>query len=580
MSNVSPAAVEPSVVAQLFGAIGIKRVVYIDDRFGITRERIIALCRALSPEQIAASLAFPNLDVTGEEAIREARLARAIEELKDENLQETFDTIQAVAGNGGAEQDILASRAFSETLGTAAEVCLLSLADWKSRSHAIIAEVAAKPTLFVCDDDFSLEGGGKNEGRKLIDQLHRELVQYKYAYALLTHNATTEASEAELEKDIAQQFPDIKDFVVVIAKARLTGDGRERFVHRLKSTLLFRLFRVLKGKLKEAAAAAHNEALGKIDSLGVDAFERIVYRSSREEGAWSPETLVRIVSVIQDREVRSQLRADAELHGAILDIDPLCAVETIGVSDEVEKTARDLQRSEVYDNSEDLNQLHIPLDFGDIFKTDTDACYVLVAQPCELVVRNSGRRKKDAREERHMVALVPVNSRKQRKGTPFHENEFELCHFGESTGNIWLGQVNCGIQVPLWVLDLAVLNSNGECNIAVDQQAAALLMLPWKNRLEVLKARAAKVVELADAAKIPAGAPYKELLHSLLRLPLETPFVVNIGPADRQPGGSWQLHVGLRRIARLRERYAASLLMRYSSYQSRLAFPHDLTRLR
>ena len=51
-----------SVVAQLFTAIGIKRVVYVDDRFGITRERLSALCRGRTAEQIVASAVFPGIE--------------------------------------------------------------------------------------------------------------------------------------------------------------------------------------------------------------------------------------------------------------------------------------------------------------------------------------------------------------------------------------------------------------------------------------------------------------------------------------------------------------------------------------
>ena len=62
-----------------------------------------------------------------------------------------------------------------------------------------------------------------------------------------------------------------------------------------------------------------------------------------KRGAWSPETLMRIFGVVQERGVRSRLRGDQELHGAILEIDPLCAIETGGVSKQVEETAEKLQ---------------------------------------------------------------------------------------------------------------------------------------------------------------------------------------------------------------------------------------------
>ena len=567
-----------TIVGELFNAIGVKRVVYVDDRFGITRERIASLCRSLSAGKIAASNVFPGLDLTEEEAVREERLTKAIDDLKEDALQGAFDAIQAVLGDDRGEQDRQAARAFSEVLSVTADLKLLSLAEWQAQSKTIIAEVARTPTLFVFDDDFRLEGGKVDDGRRLIQQLHGELQEYKYAYALLTHNVTTESSEGDLEKAVAREYPGIADFVVVIAKARLTGAERKRFVHRLKSTLLFRLFRVLKNKLRDASIGAHKEALNKMESLGVDAFERIVYRSSREEGAWSPETLVRIVGVLHEKGVRSRLRGDQELHGAILEMDPLCTIKTGGVSADVKKIARELQREEVYDDDADLNTSHLPLEFGEIFQTDNGEQYVLVAQPCDLMVRKEGRRKSDARDARQMVALVSVGRAESDEGRQFNEYEFELLHYGEDVANVWFAQVNHAVYVPVWVLDLAVLNTDGACSIGRDQQAPPRLTLPWRKRLRILKERATRVVKLADSACAPPGANREELLQSLLRLPLRTPFSVKIEPPERQQGEPWRLCVGLRRVARLRERYAASLLTHYASYLSRLGLPHDLTR--
>ncbi len=569
----------PSKVQQLFDAIGIKRVVFVDDRFGITRERIGSVCRDLTFAQITASGVFSDIKLTDDETIREQRLTSAIDGLEDTDLQRVFDTLQEMQGNGNAEQDRKAATEFSKILGTAADIKLLSLAQWRAQSKTLIAEEKNNPTLFVFDDDFRLEGAGEKEGRRLIEAIHSQLPKYKYAYALLTHKATDDSSEKELEKDIAKEYPEIMDFVIVIAKSRLTANENERFVHRIKTTLLFRLFSILKIKLKAAVLAAHKDALGKIETLGVDAFERIVYRSSDIEGAWSPETLARIFSVAQERRVRSRLREDQELHEAVLEIDPLCGLETGGVSAEVKKIAEELQRGEVYDSDNDLNRLYLPLDCGDIFKTETGEQYLLVGQPCDLMVRKSGRRKCDIRDDQQVVALVCMNPHtKSKQGKHPRDYEFELCHYEDDTTKAWFASMNLTLHIPVWVLDLAVLNAEGKCSISSEQPTPVLLTLPWRKRLDLLKKRAQKVVSLVDQAAISAGENRDELLKSLLRLPLETPFSVKIEPIERKVGDPWQLHIGLKRVSHLRERYSDSLLSQYSSYMSRLDLPHDLTR--
>ncbi len=136
-----------------------------------------------------------------------------------------------------------------------------------------------------------------------------------------------------------------------------------------------------------------------------------------------------------------------------MEIDPLCAIETGGVSKQVEETAEKLAVAEVYDTEADLNLLHLPVEFGDIFRSDGGDQYVVVAQPCDLMVRKDGRRKRDDRDERQVLALLSVGSRaKPKKGGPrVQDHEFELCHFAEGVEDVWFSQVNQAVYVPAWV---------------------------------------------------------------------------------------------------------------------------------
>ena len=120
-----------------------------------------------------------------------------------------------------------------------------------------------------------------------------------------------------------------------------------------------------------------------------------IHSHEHEEGAWSPETLVRIFGVMHEREIRSRLRGDESLHASISEIDPLCTIETGGISKEVKTLAEELQRAETYDTDAELNVLHLPVDCGDIFRSDEGDQYVVVAQACDLVVRSDGRRRPD-----------------------------------------------------------------------------------------------------------------------------------------------------------------------------------------
>ena len=60
--------------------------------------------------------------------------------------------------------------------------------------------------------------------------------------------------------------------------------------------------------------------------------------------------------------------------------------------------AERLYQREVYEDAEYLSRLHTPIELGDLFRKENGSKrFVLVAQPCDLMVRNdgSGRRSPD-----------------------------------------------------------------------------------------------------------------------------------------------------------------------------------------
>ncbi|HKI04547.1 MAG TPA: hypothetical protein VKK31_21385 [Thermoanaerobaculia bacterium] len=335
---------ETQIVQSFFEAIGIKRLVYVDDQFGVTPERILDLCRGMSDGQIAASEAFPNFVAGAGDLLRERRILADVGELAESQLRKTFNLLAAINGSQ-SEQDHRAATVFSGLIGGVVDLQCLSRAEWKAQEAKLAAEANNVPTLFIFDEDFGLEGYPKDEGRRLIANLNVLEHGRKYAYALLTHNARSDDDENRIEGEIGSELPDLQGLVIVIAKERLT-DEPQRFVHRLKSALLLPLFRVVKGKLGSATSSAAAEAMKQIEELKVDAFEQIVFGSSQIEGAWSPETLVRIFSVFQERHVRNELRGDPEVHGAVADADPLCGLSAGSVSSDVSrllKNCKDLK---------------------------------------------------------------------------------------------------------------------------------------------------------------------------------------------------------------------------------------------
>jgi len=614
------------VLKQLFKAMGITRVVYVDDRYGITRERITELCRDMNPEQIVASAAFKNLSVGEEEEVFQTRLEAAIKKTKRPDWSKIYEALEKTSGGPEGERDRQASLAIRSLMQGVAEFVELSHSDWVSKRDQLLSELPTTPTFFIFDEDFRLEGLHEHTGRQLIEEVHARITKYDYAYAyaLLTHNASDDSQEREIERSIAEQQETLKDYVVVIAKARL--EDPKRFTHRLKSTLLFRLFRTMVKKLRGATEEAHTQALKEIENLTVDSFERIVLGSSKVEGAWPPETLVRIFGVLHEGAVRKKLRSDEEFHSVVSGIEPICGIDPGEVYPDVALAARRLQKLEYYEDGDEINSLHLPIELGDIFEDHDGNRFVLLAQPCDLVVRAKGWRRSESRDKRQVVPLLAIKEMAevarhtpdqiatrspgfqsgqhlehtpapvqadaisgsiapslghQSRGTSpcnceLHQHELKYCSNDES--RVFFASLNEVRHLPLWVLDLSVMNADGRCAIGSTQSRPAILSSPWKSRFDHLKRLANEVLRFLDSLPALPNNRHEEMLHALLRFPLGTDFRFTVEPPDRKGGDGWKLVLGVRRVARLRERHAAELLSHYGMFVSRDAHPHDLTR--
>jgi hypothetical protein len=422
-----------------------------------------------------------------------------------------------------------------------------------------------------------LEGKSVTYGRQLIDETHTINQGYKFVYALLTHNAPTDEAEISLQKEIAEQSPDLAEYLLVIAKSRLS-DNSDRFAERMKHLLLYRLFRVLTRRLRDETGTASELAIKQLDDLGVQSFERIILGTSRAEGAWSPDTLVRVIGVYQQQQIKQNIRKDSKLHDLVRDINPICDVGTSVMTEGVATAAKRLQHDEIYESGELINTVQLPLASGDVFEDTKGNQYVLLAQPCDLMVRGNGLRRSKDRDSRQMVPFAPLRKveSKYGEGLILPPEQYELPHFLDKER--WSVRLAEAYFLPVWLLDLSVLNAQGRCSLIAGQEPSPLLIDPWRKRLAVLDERRAGIV--ASVNKITdESIDRAELLQSYCRIPMGSPFEVQLTQEQNGTDLKWSLTIGLRRTSRVTERHATAILIEYAAYLARLAHPHDLTRL-
>ncbi len=618
---MASASATPATLKDLCTAAGFAKVVYVDDYFARSLVRMQAMLDELPLAKVIgiSRLGLSPADEAPDEDTVRAEAKRALETVVESgHADPLFDELAAAmeGANLGAE-DALAVSQFAKALGDIAPVTVLrlSMGEWRRQGDGLL-DLATKgsTTLFVFDDDFKLEDLPTDAGRNELLRVTARLGTARHAAVLLTHKAQDEKTEIEVEAEILAGNQDGAERVVVVGKGPLRT-STVGLVRRVKYAMLKSAFLTLKGHVRAAVEESAKAAVDYVDGMGVDEFERIIVHSSMIEGAWSPETMTRVLSVGQEKRVRRNLRSAVAVHQVVSSIEPLAGIDTGSPATSVRDRAYVLQRAEVLDLAADLEGLYLPLDLGDVFELGPKR-FVLIAQSCDVAIRQAGDR---SRDEDRLVALAEIRTKggppiatgiaPVAAGTPSaseaetdadsEDTEFRIEHI-EADGASAAIHFNRVTMVPTWILDFVVYSPTGECQLASDAIAPNNMATAWKQRLGILKQRIAKTVvgpyvplafhtdkqiKAAETKAKDAGlvadpalgeTERVKILQGLLRLPLGA----KLKPVlESKPDGSWKLTLGgLRRTQRIRERHAAALLAAFGHFGSRPAYPHELTR--
>jgi hypothetical protein len=560
-----------ATIHQLLKAVGIRRVVYVDDVFTATAPRVLEACNDLTLSQIRETKLFPDnvFFEPEDDDVSRNLIRRQIEQMTRAEIVRVFATIAGLQGNGIDPVDPDAVQGFVDFFADEVKILTLNLPSFRRTLERLLAEVSPSETLFVFDEDFRHDGGSEREGRRLAAELVEKIVDQPTFLALLTHTVTGENNnEDQTQTAIEREYPGLKDRLVVIAKRRL-AEPQEGFAWRFKLALLSQMFGGLRDQLRTSIAGAQQAANDQLEDLDVEDFERIVFHSSHIEGAWAPETLARVFGIHFGKQLLRDFRTSEKIHTLAEQATKVSLVSTAGVSEDTRSRAAQFQRIEMYDDDEFVNPLHLALGIGDVFKTlDGNRYFVVLAQPCDLAVRSHGLRRGKQFDDRFQVVLAEIQKTNPEK---LEDSQHRLNLFESDDSQVWCVFLNCLFSLPAWLLDLAVFNTAGTCRINCNQASLPLLIPAWRVRLRKLIERAGQ--RLAKCRS--AGNSDAELLQMVLALPPGGPFHAV------QSGGEndWALELNLQRIRRIREPFATDLYTHYGHWITRTGFPHEFTRL-
>lgn len=579
---------------EIKGALGIARVIWIDDVFGEPSIDLAILARKYSEIQSE----FPELssafEVQGFGDV-DAKLQQSINDLEESRRAELqASLLQRDAAQGPARE--LAPTAIE----TVCEILGIAIEDrWtfeKADGELEIIDLDDANTGYIID---LKEGGGpERRGLGILSRLRAKNSQ-GVAF-ILTHEAALDgeaALERSLEADVVA--PDrLALRITVISKERLTSEGADieaSLAIGLKRAGLRRaLHKVLKVASQRAAEAYAATAASLLD-LEPERLEQYVYKRGAAEGVSELHVVERALTAGASKELRAFFGSDAAVHEAILSLRTLQTVKLDSLSQDPGPTLTGLRDAEIWDDANVINAAFTPLANGDVFCFDEsepggpypNLRFVLLGQPCDVVLRADGKRGSDT------AMLVPMREFKD-DGTPLVDpNDLEGNETDKASdipfrinGKLFKLEIRNMAYAKLAILDLACFRQDGCVRVETGHTPPVSLLIGGQTIYGLRTA----------AADSSLGGPMPPAVQAGMYSPVDDRLLMTM--SDSKPWDRVRLgkrlaalngkghHLGslpgrvtwlLKRDGRIRAPYSAFLLERTLRTLGRQAFDMDYT---
>jgi hypothetical protein len=364
------------------------------------------------------------------------------------------------------------------------------------------------------------------------------------------------------------------------------------FADGIKKACLNSRFELIKAKTKELFDAAYKDTSDELSALDTYHFDEVILKSSAKEGVWEAETYLRIFDILFDEHFKKQILTDSYITTVNKEISLAKEISEIQfmVADNAQpnESKFGLRHKEIYEDGELVNKLRFGVNNGDIFNIyegHNNGDYILVAQECDLMVRNDGTRSGTHGylfkiETLSNAQLSSEIQNRAKKGEQFFSDKYQLPYFVKDTNKSGIVRLSDTIVVDLNFLDMAVFNDAGEITYNVDEAAGFdknLYNTSWCNRHNLL-------LELLTEKANGLDSYYEEIAKIDPAFQSVLKRSVNFSLAFKESYGKTENYVnrtfnfGVRRSGRLRSPYSKILLDKYALYLSRNADLHDFAK--
>jgi hypothetical protein len=583
-------------IGNILKELKIAQVVYVDDVFEEKQDiaQIIGwFAEAYRKSPAETSSLVPDVSFGAPDEVWRQELSNHWNRLNSNSQREIIVQLLRMRSDQLSE-DFDAANKMKSLFPKKANFVELSPSLWEQQRDTILDRASAKArVLCLFDQDLSESEGftrsGARSGIGLIQDVIGRNAGIGVICGLVTHTIPSLENEMAEWRRLSEEHKLKLSQFLPLAKIRLADDTSPLlFADGIKKTVLNIFCEELKNSATEILQESHISAVNQLLELDVYDFDHMVLQAAFYEGEWEADTLIRLFHIFQRDSIRTSMldpKRSASFNKTVEAARPISAINTMGDKQpSYPWNVSRIRRSELYEESSLIK--HSPLQVGDIFELVTggtvSSFLVLLAQPCDLMVRQNGIRDDG---DNIIVPLVPIVKRisydeAERKRSTYLRKQAFMRYFYPASNDVAVLRFPDAQWASIDVLDLAVLNKEGFCRLNLEEESPLppQFTVGWKiriaNLVEKFEARRNRLDELRNSI----DAIEDENSRKILWQSVMPRIVLTNYEHPLEPYSNSVFDFGLRRIGRYRQPGANRLLKAYTRYLSRDAEEHDFAR--
>jgi hypothetical protein len=565
-----------TAILNFLSELNVSKIIYVDDRCSIAelKEPFIGTLKSLYSSK-RGDLDFVNWDLPY--SIFENEITDTWEDANEERKRQLFFEVLKCDNKSEHLENSAAPLKLKEILND--KIDLLSPTQWVSQKDVIIRELNINSkVLFLFDIDFKFAPlmDGRN-GKDLVSDLLSNTYIQDFVYCgIFSHLFSIEEEYAKRNAYCKSLSLDKNKFYTISKKRFQDNLYLPGLAEGIKNTLLINEVELLKTKTATIIKKSFRLTLRDIKELTPETFNHIIQKSSEKEGIWEMDTLLRLTNIINSDKALNSLLPE---HQRLIVNQSLSKIRNLEKNETGSKTPyskiqiQKIREKELYFKKEILNQLHFPICNGDIFLINNKE-YILLGQPCNLALRNNGKRSRDY----DIGFLVELKSKTK--------EDINKCNgYFERIEGIYLESDKLRIAdlpsfqtVSLIPLDLTAFNIDGiaKINLSTIEIETLTFQESWKKRYKKLHKEFTNYKKGINTFLKPENSNNIYLKELVLYGDLFKGYHINNN--NILTNTSNELVFKIQRISHYKQPYSTDLLQKFMQYLSRNAFDHDYSK--